>query len=90
MTGRVLLLCCDAGIAWGGAKGAAVHLGELARALAGEGAEVLVAVAHREEACPSPGVTVEALPGPGRRARLAERLAAERARVEWLTERLST
>ena len=90
MTGRVLLLCCDAGIAWGGAKGAAVHLGELARALVGEGAEVLVAVAHREEARPSPGVTVEVLPGPGRRARLAERLAAERARVEWLTERLST
>lgn len=86
---RVVQLCTDPGIAWGGGKGAAVHLGELARALAAAGAEVLSLVTRIDPAAPPPppGVTVEALPGPGK-APVAERLAGQPVLERWLTARL--
>lgn len=87
---RVLQLCCDPGIGYGAPKGAAVHQAELARAFVGEGAEVLLAVPGIAPGAPPapPGVTVEVMPGPGRGAPVAHRLAAEPARRAWLTDRL--
>jgi glycosyltransferase involved in cell wall biosynthesis len=87
---RIACLSTDSGIAYGGTKGASVHLGELTAALAGEGAEVLVLVARIAPGSPDPppGVTVEPLPGPGKGASAAERLSAEPERQMWLEERL--
>lgn len=84
---RVLQLCCDPGIAFGGTKGASVHLAELARAFAAEGAEVLVVAARAEPGAspPSRQVAVEVMPGPPRGAPTAARLAAEPMRAAWLT-----
>ena len=88
---RVLQLCCDPGVAYGGTKGASVHLAELARALGAEGAEVLLAVTRVEPGAPPPppGVSVEVLPGPGRDAPPTAPWAVEPARVEWLSSRLA-
>jgi glycosyltransferase involved in cell wall biosynthesis len=87
---RVAYLSTDSGIAYGGAKGAAVHVEELATALARAGAEVLLLVADSVPSAPAPreGLTVEVVPGPGKGARADERLAAEPDRVSWLEERL--
>ncbi len=81
---RILQLCCDSGIAYGGAKGASVHLGELSRAFTQEGAEVLVAVARNECRVPPPGITVQVIPpaGNGRGGKAAQ----DRARADWLIE----
>ncbi|MGH2802546.1 MAG: hypothetical protein ACRDL4_05795, partial [Thermoleophilaceae bacterium] len=88
---RLAYLSTDPGIALGATKGAAVHLHEVVGALANEGAEVLVLVHGRvPDAEPPPGVTVELLPGPGKGALLAERLAAEPVRARWIEERLSS
>lgn len=88
---RVLQVCVDPGISYGGGKGAAVHLTELAGAFAGHGVEVLMVVARIEPDAPPPppGVSVETMPGPGR-GTLDERLAAEPARAAWLAERART
>jgi glycosyltransferase involved in cell wall biosynthesis len=87
---RIACLSTDPGIAYGGTKGASVHLGELTAALAREGADVLLLVARIQPgaADPPPGVTVEPLPGPGRGASAAERVSAEPDRQAWLEERL--
>jgi glycosyltransferase involved in cell wall biosynthesis len=87
---RVVYLSTDPGIAYGGAKGAAVHMEELATALAGAGAKVLLLVADSLPTSPRPreGLMVEVLPGPGKGARADDRLAAEPDRVSWLEQRL--
>ena len=74
---RIAYLSTDPGIAYGGTKGASVHLSEMAAAMAREGAEVLLLVARIEPgaAAPSPGVTVQRLPGPARGASAAERVS---------------
>lgn len=87
---RLAHLSTDPGIAYGGAKGAAVHLAELASAFAGEGAEVLLLVGGVDAGArpPPAGVTVEVLPGPGKGAPAAERLGFASALDEWLERRL--
>ena len=87
---RIACLSTDAGIAYGGTKGASVHLAEMAGALAGEGADVLLLVARIEPGAPAPpqGVTVEPVPGPAKGASAAERVSAEPDRQAWLQERL--
>ena len=84
---RILQVCCDPGIAFGGPKGASVHVSELARAFVAAGAEVRVAMARVQAgAVPPLGVSVRVLPGPGDCAPLRERLAAEADRAAWLAE----
>jgi glycosyltransferase involved in cell wall biosynthesis len=87
---RLAYLSTDSGIAYGGPKGASVHVQELAAALAEAGAEVLLVVPSCTPDAPPPpaGVTVEVLPGPGKGAMTAERLGAEGDRADWLEERL--
>jgi glycosyltransferase involved in cell wall biosynthesis len=87
---RIAYLSTDPGIAYGGTKGASVHLGEMAAAMAGEGAGVLLLVALMERGAPAPppGVTVQRLPGPAKGASAAERVSAEPDRQMWLQERL--
>ena len=86
---RLAYLSTDPGITWGGAKGASIHIGEVAEALAAAGAEVLVLASSVDPGsrCPK-GLAVEALPGPGKGASVAHRLAAEPARTAWLEDRL--
>ena len=88
---RIAYLSTDPGIAYGGTKGASVHVAELTAALAREGADVLLLVARIEPGAPDPppGVTVEPLPGPGNGASAAERVSAEPDRQAWLEERLA-
>jgi glycosyltransferase involved in cell wall biosynthesis len=87
---RIAYLSTDPGIAYGGGKGASVHVAELVDALAGEGAEVLVAIAGvtPDARRPAQGVTIQALPGPGKGASAAEHLAADPARSGWIEERV--
>jgi alpha-maltose-1-phosphate synthase len=87
---RVAYLSTDPGIAYGGTKGAAVHVQELTTALAQAGAEVLLVVAARAPGAAQPpaGVSLEILPGPAKGAATTERLAAELERVAWLERRL--
>ena len=89
---RVVCLSTDRGIPFGGTKGASVHLGELASALADAGADVLVLVAASVAGAESPGRThVERLPPAAvaepREAWLARRL--ERFGADVLYERLA-
>ena len=86
---RIACLCADPGVPYGGTKGASVHFGEMTRALADEGSEVLALAAHvAPDASPSAGVVVEQLPGPGKGSPAAERLEADATRTEWLVRRL--
>ncbi|MGH2995588.1 MAG: glycosyltransferase [Gaiellaceae bacterium] len=86
---RLACLSTDPGIAYGGAKGASVHLAEILGALAGEGAEVLLLVSGvAPEAPPPAGVTVEPLPGRRKGAPAEELLAVEAVLAAWLEERL--
>ena len=89
---RLAYLSTDPGIAWGGAKGASVHLGEIVEALAREGADVLVLVSDVAPTAPSPssGVTVEKLPVPRKHVSVDELLAGEGALARWLEERIGT
>jgi glycosyltransferase involved in cell wall biosynthesis len=86
---RLAYVSTDPGVPYGGTKGASVHVGELVRALAAEGAEVLLIVAAVTQggAEPPSGVTLELLPGPGKGSSVAERLAAEPARAASLERR---
>lgn len=86
---RLAVLSTDPGIAWGATKGAAVHLAELTGALARriESVDVLVAKTLSPDA--PTGVTVEVLPGPGKGATVAVRLAGDEKRAAWLVERLA-
>ena len=86
---RIACLCCDRAVPYGGRKGASIHLAEMSRGLAAEGAQVLVLAAAIEgDPAPPPGVTVECLPAAAeRKAWLAERLRDFEAAV--LYERLS-
>jgi len=86
---RLAYLSTDPGISFGGAKGAAVHLGEIVAALAGEGTDVLVLVSAIEPGTTVPaGVAVEVLPGPGKAASATDRVAYQPALAEWLAGRL--
>ncbi len=87
---RLACLSTDPGIAYGGPKGASVHLAEMTAALAAAGSEVLLVVSAVEPDAPDPptGVTVEVLPGPARRSTVSERLAAEAFRQYWFEQRL--
>jgi glycosyltransferase involved in cell wall biosynthesis len=88
---RLAYLSTDPGIAYGGTKGAAVHVAEVTRALADAGADVLLVTCSASRGAPEPpaGVTLELLPGPGKRSSADERLTAEPQRAEWLCERLA-
>lgn len=83
---RLVYLCADVGIPYGGTKGAAVHTRELTSALAEQGAELLVLVTRwgDQDVQLSPGVELELLPGPDPGAGVAERVAAETQRAAWL------
>ena len=87
---RIACLSTDPGIAWGGAKGASVHLAEIVEALRGEGVEVLVLVSGIAPDAPVParGVTLESLPGPRKGIPVDALLAAEAPLTAWLAERL--
>jgi glycosyltransferase involved in cell wall biosynthesis len=86
---RVAYLSADPGVRWGGEKGAAIHVAELVRALAAEGAEVLLITAGVAPgaAQPPPGVKLERLPGP-ESAAAAERLRAAALQTAYLVRRL--
>ena len=85
---RVVILSTDPGIAFGGPKGAAVHLAEVAGALAHRGAAVLLLVAGIAPVARAPtGVTLERLPGPDK-ATARERLLGEATLRRWLELRL--
>jgi glycosyltransferase involved in cell wall biosynthesis len=87
---RLVYVSTDPGIAWGGAKGASVHLGEIVEALAREGANVLVVVSAIAPGAPPPppGVTVEVLPAPRKHVSVDELLAGDSAVARWLEERI--
>jgi glycosyltransferase involved in cell wall biosynthesis len=87
---RLAYLSTDPGIAWGGYKGASVHLGEIVEALAREGAEILVLVSAVATGAPEPpsGVTVEPLPTPRKHVSVDELLAADTGLAVWLEERI--
>jgi glycosyltransferase involved in cell wall biosynthesis len=87
---RLAYLSTDPGVPWGGAKGASVHLGEMARALAAQGGELLLLVAGVEKDGPPPpsGVRLELLPRPGKGPTEAKRIAAEPMRTAWIARRL--
>jgi glycosyltransferase involved in cell wall biosynthesis len=88
---RLAYLSTDPGIAFGGTKGASVHVAEVTSALAAAGADVLLIASGVAPGAPQPppGVALELLPGPGKRSTADERLAAEPARAGWLCERLA-
>jgi glycosyltransferase involved in cell wall biosynthesis len=86
---KVAYLSTDPGIVSGATKGAAVHVEELSRAIAGERTKVLLLVSSRDPTIRPPArVTLQELPGPGKGSRVTERLAAEPERTAWLVERL--
>ena len=87
---RLVYLSTDPGIAWAGAKGASVHLGEIVEALAREGTDVLVLVSAVATDAPAPpaGVTVEPLPTPRKHVSVDELLAGEGSLAAWLEERI--
>jgi glycosyltransferase involved in cell wall biosynthesis len=87
---RIAYLSTDPGIAFGGAKGASVHLAEIVHALAGEGADVLLLVSGvaPDAATPPAGVTVETLPGRRKGASADELLTMDAVLAAWLEERL--
>ncbi|HEX7256162.1 MAG TPA: glycosyltransferase [Gaiellaceae bacterium] len=86
---RLAYISADPGIPYGGTKGASVHLAEITEALAAEDGEVLVLVtAVAPGNSPPCGVTVEALPGPGKDASATERLGFQDELAAWLEGRL--
>jgi glycosyltransferase involved in cell wall biosynthesis len=87
---RIACLSSDPGIAWGGAKGASVHLAEIVEALRVEDVEVLMLVSQIAAEAPAParGVTLEPLPGPRKGVPVDALLAAEGALAAWLVDRL--
>src|SRR3989304_4219331 len=46
---RILYLCADIGVSFGGTKGAAIHIREFVETLSGSGYDVVVAVSKKEE-----------------------------------------
>jgi glycosyltransferase involved in cell wall biosynthesis len=87
---RIACLSTDPGIAWGGAKGASVHLAEIVEALRAEDVEVLVLVSQITgvASAPARGVTLESLPGPRKGIPVDALLAGEGALAAWLVDRL--
>lgn len=87
---RIACLSTDPGIAWGGAKGASVHLAEIVEALRAEDVEVLVLVSQIAGEAPAParGITLESLPGPRKGIPVDALLAGEGALAAWLVDRL--
>jgi glycosyltransferase involved in cell wall biosynthesis len=88
---RLAYVSTDPGIAYGGTKGASVHVEELVTALAAAGAEILLLVAARAPEAPLPPdpVTLEVLPCTAKPASATERLAADPVRATWIGERLA-
>jgi len=85
---RICYLSTDRGIAFGGTKGAAIHVGQMVDALAEEGTQVLVLVAEVAPGAVSrPGAVIEELPRSGARGWIAERLSE--FRPDALYERLA-
>jgi glycosyltransferase involved in cell wall biosynthesis len=86
---RLAYVSTDPGIAYGGVKGASVHVQEVTTALGAAGAEVLLFMAARTPGAvpPADPVTLEVLPGPGKAAPTTERLAADSMRATWIEER---
>jgi glycosyltransferase involved in cell wall biosynthesis len=86
---RLAYLSTDPGIPYGAAKGASVHVAAIAEAVSAEQNDVLVlANAVDSAASPPAGVTVEALPGPGKGASTAERLDFQEELAAWVEHRL--
>jgi glycosyltransferase involved in cell wall biosynthesis len=86
---RLAYISTDPGIAYGGAKGAAVHLSAITEALAAEGSDVLLLVASADPGAVLPAeVTLEVLPGPGKAASTVARLAFDDELEAWLERRL--
>jgi glycosyltransferase involved in cell wall biosynthesis len=86
---RLAYLSTDAGIAYGGVKGASIHLDEIVAAMAAEGNELLVLVAGIATGrSPPPGVTVEVIPGPCKGAPVGKRLRFQDELAAWLERRL--
>jgi glycosyltransferase involved in cell wall biosynthesis len=86
---RLAYLSTDPGIAYGGPKGAAVHVDEIVRALASEGTDVLLLVSGvAPDSKPPHGVIVEQLPGPRKGVPADELLTADPILAAWLEERL--
>lgn len=86
---RLAYLCTDPGIAFGGSKGASIHVGEVVSALAAQDHELLMLIGGIVPGASAPrGVTLERLPGPGKGAPVAERLRFEDDLVAWLAARL--
>jgi glycosyltransferase involved in cell wall biosynthesis len=86
---RLAYVSTDPGIAYGGVKGASVHVQEVTTALGAAGAEVLLLIAARTPGAvpPADPVTLEVLPGPGKAATTTERLDADPIRATWIKER---
>jgi glycosyltransferase involved in cell wall biosynthesis len=85
---RVVVLSTDPGIRFGGAKGAAVHLAELAGAMAARHAGVLLLVADIAPGARAPrGVTLERLPGAAE-ASVGGRITGGPDLAGWLERRL--
>ncbi|MEE8600817.1 glycosyltransferase [Euzebya tangerina] len=84
----LLMACLDPGIAWGGSKGASVHLEQLARAIAAEDTQVCVCVTRIADGAQTRAHNLEVLeiPGPQQGADLATRLDCEGDRAAWLAE----
>jgi glycosyltransferase involved in cell wall biosynthesis len=86
---RLAYLSTDAGITYGGTKGASVHLGEIVAALAAEEYDLLLLVPEiAPSVSPPRGVAVEVLPGPGKGASAIERLGFQDELAAWLAGRL--
>jgi len=87
---RLAYLSTDRGIAFGGHKGAAVHLAEMVEALAKEQVDVLLLVASAEGPVASQAnVSVEVIPGVSRIASSEERRQYDRELTNWLVQRLA-
>ena len=84
---RVVHLSTDPGIAFGGTKGASVHLESLAGAFAAAGADVLVLAAAVERAAPDERIAVETIPVLRKGAPAAERLTADAEAAAWVEGR---
>jgi glycosyltransferase involved in cell wall biosynthesis len=87
---RLAYLSTDPGIAYGGTKGACVHLAAIVEALAAEDHDLLVLVNAIDPvgSQPPPGAIVEALPGPGKGTRVTERLCFQSELAAWLERRV--
>lgn len=86
---RIAYLSTDPGVAYGGHKGASVHIAEIVSALAAEGNDVLLMVAAVAPGASTPdGITLEVLPGDRKAATVDDRLAGEDDLAAWIADRV--